>query len=108
MNARPVGTLIRQKSRGGMTTKIHLLAADDRTAVTCTLSPGQDHDSPHGRAPLEEVAPQPAGRILVTNQGWRRWANPARASSVVGNNGARERPARSPAISAAALTPGIP
>ena len=108
MNARPVGTLIRQKSRGGMTTKIHLLAADDRTAVTLTLSPGQDHDSPHGRAPLEEVAPQPAGRILVTNQGWRRWANPARASSVVDNNGARARPARNPTISAAALTPGIP
>ena len=37
------------KSRGGWTTKIHLVAADARTAVTFSLSPGQAHDAPEGR-----------------------------------------------------------
>ena len=34
------------KSRGGWTTKIHLIAADARTAVTFPLAPGQAHDAP--------------------------------------------------------------
>lgn len=33
------------KSRGGWNTKIHLIAADARTAVTFSLSPGQAHDA---------------------------------------------------------------
>ena len=37
------------KSRGGWTTKIHMVAADARTAVTFSLSPGQAHDAPEGR-----------------------------------------------------------
>ena len=32
-----------RKSRGGWTTKIHMVAADARTAVTFSLSPGQAH-----------------------------------------------------------------
>ena len=32
------------KSRGGWTTKLHLVAADARTALTVALSPGQAHD----------------------------------------------------------------
>src|SRR5471032_395526 len=32
------------KSRGGWNTKIHLVAADARTAITFSLSPGQAHD----------------------------------------------------------------
>ena len=36
------------KSRGGWTTKLHLAAADARTAVTFALSPGQAHDAPEG------------------------------------------------------------
>ena len=58
------------KSRAALTTKIHLLAADDRTAVTFTLSPGQDHDAPHGRALLKGVGPQPEGRFLVTDRAY--------------------------------------
>ena len=45
------------KSRGGWNTKIHMVAADARTAITFSLSPGQAHDAPEGRALL-----QPPGR----------------------------------------------
>ena len=34
---------------GGWTTKIHLVAANARTAITFALSPGQAHDAPQGR-----------------------------------------------------------
>ena len=40
------------ESRGGWTTKLHLVAADARTAITCALSPGQAHDAPEGRTLL--------------------------------------------------------
>jgi len=34
------------KSRGGWNTKVHLVAADARTAITFALSPGNAHDAP--------------------------------------------------------------
>lgn len=37
------------KSRGGWNTKLHLVAASDRTAVTFSLSSGQAGDGPQGR-----------------------------------------------------------
>ncbi|MGZ5196283.1 MAG: IS5 family transposase [Ramlibacter sp.] len=43
------------KSRGGWTTKIHMVAADARTAVTFSLSPGQAHDAPAGRELLSKL-----------------------------------------------------
>ncbi|WP_440532654.1 IS5 family transposase [Variovorax sp. YR566] len=43
------------KSRGGWNTKIHLLAADARTAATFSLSPGQAHDAPEGRELLRRL-----------------------------------------------------
>src|ERR1700691_1191144 len=49
------------KSRGGWNTKIHMVAADARTAIVFALSPGHDHDAPHGRALLEELGPMPEG-----------------------------------------------
>lgn len=36
------------RSRSGWTIKIHLVAADDPTALTFALSPGQAHDAPEG------------------------------------------------------------
>ncbi|MEJ8568788.1 IS5 family transposase [Elongatibacter sediminis] len=41
------------KSRGGWTTKIHLVAADARTAVNFSLSPGNTHDAAPGRELLK-------------------------------------------------------
>ena len=43
------------KSRGGWTTKVHMVAADARTAITFALSPGQAHDGPEGRALLASL-----------------------------------------------------
>ena len=37
------------KSRGGWTTKLHLVAADACTAVRFAVSPGQASDAPEGR-----------------------------------------------------------
>src|ERR1700678_799103 len=47
------------KSRGGWNTKIHMVAADARTAIVFALSPGHDHDAPHGRALLDELGAMP-------------------------------------------------
>ena len=41
------------RSRGGLTTKIHLVAANERTALCFSLSPGQAADGPEGRKLLE-------------------------------------------------------
>ena len=46
------------RSKGGLTTKIHMLAANARTAIGFTLSAGQLHDAPQGRLLLETVGKQ--------------------------------------------------
>jgi hypothetical protein len=43
------------KSRGGWTTKIHMVAADARTAITFALSPGHAGDAPQGRELLKSL-----------------------------------------------------
>ena len=58
------------KSRGGWNTKIHMVAADDRTAITFALSPGNDHDAPHGRALLQELGPMPEGLPLLMDRAY--------------------------------------
>ena len=45
------------KSRGGWTTKIHMVATDARTAITFSLSPGHKHDAPEGRELLRTLKP---------------------------------------------------
>jgi len=54
------------QSRGGWTTKIHLVAADARTAIAFALSPGQAHDAPEGRKLLQRVGrmPRPIHRFM--------------------------------------------
>ena len=46
------------RSRAGMNTKIHMIAASARSAVIFALSLGQDHDAPHGRKLLQKLGPQ--------------------------------------------------
>jgi len=58
------------KSRGGWNTKIHMVAADARTAIVFSLSPGNDHDAPHGRALLEELGPMPEGLPLLMDRAY--------------------------------------
>lgn len=43
------------RSRGGLTTKIHMVTASDRAVVGFSLSGGQAHDAPEGIALLEEI-----------------------------------------------------
>ncbi|MEM5461846.1 IS5 family transposase [Paraburkholderia phytofirmans] len=45
------------KCRAGWTTKIHMVAADARTAIIFALSPGQAGDAPQGRALLQSLGP---------------------------------------------------
>ena len=58
------------KSRGGWNTKIHMVAADARTAIVFALSPGNDHDAPHGRALLEELGPMPEGLPMLMDRAY--------------------------------------
>ncbi len=43
---------IHARKRGGWNTKVHLIAANDRFALTFSLSGGNAHDAPEGRALL--------------------------------------------------------
>ena len=42
------------RSRGGNTTKIHVLSADEKTPVALSLSAGHNHDAPCGRKLLND------------------------------------------------------
>ena len=56
------------KSRGGWTTKMHLVAADAGTAITFALSPGQASDAVAGRQLLGGIGPLPAPLYLLLDQ----------------------------------------
>ena len=58
------------KSRGGWNTKIHLVAADARTAVIFALSPGNEHDAPAGPALLEQLGPMPEELPLLMDRAY--------------------------------------
>lgn len=60
------------RSRGGWTTKIHLVAADARTALTFALSPGQAHDALDGRKLLHRYGKQPGPIPLLNESGVER------------------------------------
>ena len=47
-----------------------MVAADARTAVVFALSPGHDHDAPHGRVLLEELGPMPEGLPLLMDRAY--------------------------------------
>ena len=58
------------KSRGGWNTKVHLVAANARTAITFALSPGNAHDAPEGRALLTELGPMPEGLPMLMDRAY--------------------------------------
>jgi transposase len=47
-----------------------MVAADARTAIVFALSPGNDHDAPHGRALLEELGPMPEGLPMLMDRAY--------------------------------------
>ncbi len=59
-----------RKIRGGWTTKIHMVAADARTAITFALSPGQASDAKAGRALLGGLGPLPAPLHLIMDRAY--------------------------------------
>ena len=58
------------RSRGGWTTKIHMVAADARTAITFSLSPGQAHDAPEGRKLLNRLGQQHDTPSLIMDRAY--------------------------------------
>ena len=58
------------RSRGGWTTKIHMVAADARTAITFSLSPGQAHDAPEGRKLLNRLGQQHGSLSLIMDRAY--------------------------------------
>jgi transposase len=58
------------KSRGGWNTKIHMVAADARTAITFALSPGNAHDAPEGRELLRDLGPMPEGLPMLMDKAY--------------------------------------
>ena len=47
-----------------------MVAADDRTAIVFALSPGHEHDAPHGRALLEELGPMPESIPMLMDRAY--------------------------------------
>ena len=47
-----------------------MVAADARTAIVFALSPGNEHDAPHGRALLEALGPMPEGLPLLMDRAY--------------------------------------
>jgi transposase len=45
-----------------------MVAADARTAIVFALSPGNDHDAPHGRALLKELGSMPEGLPMLMDR----------------------------------------
>src|SRR5512144_140998 len=58
------------RSRAGWTTKIHMVAADARTAITFALSPGQAHDAPEGRKLLQRLGKTPCPIHLIMDRAY--------------------------------------
>jgi len=58
------------RSRGGLTTKIHMLASSARNAIDFCLSPGHDHDGPWGRELLKRIGPVQLRLPLVADRAY--------------------------------------
>ena len=58
------------KSRGGWSTKIHLVAANDRLAVNFKLSPGNAHDAAEGRELLKRLTGRFTGACVLMDKAY--------------------------------------
>ena len=58
------------RSRGGLTTKIHMVTASDCSAVSFSLSPGNASDGPEGRKLLNFTAANKAHRYLIMDRAY--------------------------------------
>ena len=63
------------RSRGGYTTKVHLAATDEDTAVEVLLTPGQAGDAPQFDALFAAAAARvPGAEEVVADRGYDSWA----------------------------------
>ena len=58
------------RSRGGVSTKIHMAAADERTALGIALTGGQAHDAPAFQAALCDVPDETAATAVVADRAY--------------------------------------
>ena len=58
------------KSRGGWTTKIHMVSADARCAIAFSLTAGQAHDAPAGRELLRTLPELPKRCRLIMDRAY--------------------------------------
>jgi transposase len=61
------------RSRGGLTTKIHLIAASDEWAVTFRLSGGNAEDAGEGRLLMEELGPIERPAAVLMDRAYADW-----------------------------------
>lgn len=58
------------RSRGGVGTKIHVIAADAKTALAVTVTPGQAHDAPAFEAVMLELPENTAAETVVADKAY--------------------------------------
>ena len=58
------------RSRGGLTTKLHVVAIDDYTPLALSLTPGQSGDAPAGRQLLEQLGEQQGAPALLMDRAY--------------------------------------
>ena len=58
------------RSRGGWTTKLHIVALDASTSLTLSLTPGQAGDAPEGRRLLSRLGAQPGRPALLMDRAY--------------------------------------
>ena len=68
------------RSKGGLTTKIHMVTASDRAAVSFSLSPGNAADAPEGRKLLSSTPQNAARRHIIMDRAYE--GNETRALAI--------------------------
>jgi transposase len=58
------------RSRGGVTTKLHIAATDENTPVALVLTPGQRHDAAAFDALLGQLPPDCRPSIAIADKGY--------------------------------------
>ena len=78
---RTKGTQAIGRSRGGLTTKLHVVAIDDCTPLALSLTPGQRGDAPEGRQLLGQLGRQQGAPALLMDRAYE--GDPTRDLAVV-------------------------
>jgi len=66
----PAASRATGRSRGGVGTKIHVIAADAKTPLAVTVTPGQAHDAPQFDALMMELPEETAATTMVADKAY--------------------------------------